>query len=213
MEIHRASNHYDSNEMGPASEDPNQSGSVSEHSNQSRPDSEDSNQSDSSPEDPPQIFIDFDNANGSGPDFEYSNQSIPTPEIQIIVDYEDTNQNVTVSENPNQSVPVSEDPIQNMIKENAKIRYESQTGNAVPIYMSRTICLLIALWISSNTASKTPTKFDGDICIIGYKKYHFVKYRSIDGKLWQVNRLDVPIKELNVQLYEENFIYNILEEY
>ncbi|XP_050424895.1 uncharacterized protein LOC126836002 isoform X2 [Adelges cooleyi] len=94
-----------------------------------------------------------------------------------------------------------------------KIIAEKLAGNVAPIYMSSPICLLIALWISSNTASKTPTKFDGDNCIIGYKKYHFVKYRSIDGKLWQVNRLDVPIKELNVQLYEENFIYNILEEY
>ncbi|XP_050431178.1 uncharacterized protein LOC126839806 [Adelges cooleyi] len=74
------------------------------------------------------------------------------------------------------------------------------------------ICTLIAMWISSKTASLT---FDSVhrvegiyICVVYNKDWNVVKYRPFKGIYWQVNvnKMDTKIEELNVQVLDDSSI-------
>ncbi|XP_050431179.1 uncharacterized protein LOC126839808 [Adelges cooleyi] len=76
-----------------------------------------------------------------------------------------------------------------------------------------TFCTLIALWISSKTASIPIVSVDheGDdieICVVYDKDRNAVKYRPFMGIYWQVNvnKTDTKIEELNVQLLDDSSI-------
>ncbi|XP_050431216.1 uncharacterized protein LOC126839836 isoform X2 [Adelges cooleyi] len=79
-------------------------------------------------------------------------------------------------------------------------------------YSVHKICTLIAMWISSKTASlpfAIARDYGGiDICVVYDKDRNAVKYRSFEGIYWQVNvnKMDTKIEELNVQLLYDSSI-------